>query len=199
MKYLAFEREIVLEGGVCPKCQGDGRVARAGVCWSCNALGRKITLAGRELFYQVCELLGRPIYKKESRIDVLHLGMVSADRVAVGMRVGDTHPSRREMGLVTAVERTPDARVVVRLESGTVIVKSSQEPLKRELTDPEIDRAQVFMAHYMGKGAEWSPEEKHRQLELQVERLRDAAMLEEEQSSPAELEGMDNYPFAGDT
>lgn len=155
MKRLSCERTFLLDSTPCAKCGGSGKATHASPrttpeCWDCRGVGRKFTREARELFYEICDLLGAPAPTRESRIRPAHLDVISAGDVAVGMciAVAGHAPS-----LVTGVERSPLEQVRLRLLDGFAASLSPLELLKRKLTDDDLDCVDALMQHYIGKGA----------------------------------------------
>ena len=155
MKYLPFERAYALESSPCDRCAGSGRYG-AGVrqCHNCRGLGRTITRAGRALFYELAELLGKPVLARESRIPVRHFDRLLAKQLRPGMRVAriryNAFRDYRELRTVEPRETT----IRLTFDDGTVQAPGSLETYDRELTPAELDRAEELLASRVGAGAE---------------------------------------------
>jgi hypothetical protein len=73
---LPFERAYLIESTPCVKCGGTGHSARSrdtqygsATCWTCKGLGWKATEAGRDLFYDICALVGISVTRWPTRIN----------------------------------------------------------------------------------------------------------------------------------
>lgn len=154
MKYLPFELRYALEAMPCERCSGSGRWG-VGLrqCHNCRGLGRKVTLAGRELFYAIADLLGKPVVTRESRIPVKHFERILGQQLRVGMRVARLRYTRAP-AFSDIAEAVPFAGGMrLRLADGSVMVAGSIETFDRALTDAEIARAEALMVEHAGRGA----------------------------------------------
>jgi hypothetical protein len=162
VKRLPFERELLLAYERCSSCDGAGVVGRAATnaprtCWNCRGIGRKISRDGRELFYEVCELLGKPVTEKESRVRPKHLQTIFARDVRPGMYVKPMRSRATKPRVVEAVERLASGWIRLRYVDGAHDGVSDIESFERELTDAEISAAQELMASHIGNGAVNAP------------------------------------------
>jgi hypothetical protein len=76
VRRLPFERAYLIESTPCTRCAGKGYVPRSRdsqhsppTCLSCKGLGWKPTPAGRDLFYDLCALLGISVTRWPTRIE----------------------------------------------------------------------------------------------------------------------------------
>lgn len=162
MKTLPFEGRFVLDTEACPRCAGSGQYAHPtpalpADCFNCRGLGRKPTSEALQLFYQVCELLGKPIAQREreGRLEPKHLETIWARDVRAGMcvRMQAPGPARDWPVPVQAVEVLEASNLRIRFEDGTTKAIPEFTLLQRVLTDEEIANAQSFMAGRLGHGA----------------------------------------------
>ena len=155
MRFLPFEREYVLEFTPCDRCAGSGRWG-IGLrqCHNCRGLGRRVTKEGRELFYDICELLGKPVVTFESRIQPKHLDRIFGGQLRVGMRVARVGPKPGTPlhEIVQVVPAANDSARVV-FADGSVIAAGALDTFDRELTESEIARVGQLMAARRGQGA----------------------------------------------
>jgi hypothetical protein len=155
MKRLPFERRYQLESIPCETCGGSGKYSLEHTCLNCRSMGRRITAPGRQLFYAICDLLGRPVTERESRIQPDHLELIAGAQVRVGMKVGELLPGRipkPPLRLVTAVEER-NLSLVITFADGTAWPYSDLTLFTRELTEPELQRVDALMADHLGEGA----------------------------------------------
>lgn len=158
MKLLAFERKYHLDGATCDTCAGSGLYAHPRrdsdpVCWNCRGLGRRISLAGRELFYAIAELLGAPVLERESRIPPKHLDHVFAKNIVEGMKVGNAHPDRRQPPRIVEFVSMANHSVLITFQDGTQERASAHDTFRREFTEQELRKVDTLMAGFVGKGA----------------------------------------------
>ena len=158
MRLLPFERAYHLDSEACDRCGGTGEFAGAGSgrsdCFNCRRLGRKITREGRELFYEICELLSKPVLERESRIEPKHLETILGKQLRVGMRVARMRdgPAAAVREIVQLVPLSlAQARLV--FTDGSVEVASPIETYVRELAPAELDAVEAFMATRLSAGA----------------------------------------------
>jgi hypothetical protein len=144
---LDFEGRYVLETEPCPRCDASGVVSRttarfSSSCWNCRGTGRRPTPRARELYYLICEALGRPI-EATGRFEPKHLHMIYGRELLAGMRV---KPLRRpHLGMRTIAKVTWGAdrsHLALAFEGGQYYAASSIESFARELTAPEIEAVQ---------------------------------------------------------
>lgn len=143
MRFLPFERAYQLEAVVCDRCAGSGQASNptprmVPECWYCRSLGRRITAPGRRVFYEICELLGRPVTHQESRIAPRHIEVIRAEQIRAGMRVASQAPG--------APFETLNA------DTAAALARQRLALFRRELTSDEIDRAEDLMASRVGAG-----------------------------------------------
>lgn len=162
MKTLAFEGEFLLDTEPCPRCDGSGQFAHASrtmppACHNCRGLGRKPTSEALQLFYRICEHLGRPFtaQTREGRLEPKHLRHIWARDVKPGMYVAEVKPRARAdwPRVVESIEELPLGHRRLHYIDGSVQVLSSFALLTRELTDAEVTRVQAFLSQYVGRGA----------------------------------------------
>lgn len=158
MKLLPFERRYQLESTPCDSCGGTGLFPQPApntdpVCWNCRGLGRRVTRDGRELFYEVAELLGVPVLERESRIPPKHFDLIFAKNVVAGMKVGNAHPDRKRAPCVVHMVTHVGLSIALQFEDGTQERVSPHDTFKRELTEKELRCVDALMTGYVGKGA----------------------------------------------
>lgn len=164
MKFLPFERTYQLESLACSRCAGSGRFAAPAThgvpdCYNCRGLGRWFPRVARELFDEVCALLGRPVTERESRIAPKHLEAIVARQLRVGMCVAETRPDRRRpRQIITAIEPMPLEQIRITFADRYRVSLSPDALLSRELTPTELDEAEALLADRIDHGAALKPQ-----------------------------------------
>lgn len=154
MKRLPFERAFLLDSYPCDRCQASGRFTLTRTCLYCRGLGRRITAEGRRLFYEICELLGKPVLRKESRIQPKHLETIMGSQLRVGMKVAPVRgipPAPFQEIVEIRLMKGDRARLL--FEDGSGRIAEGTESFRRELTSAELDVVQVLMSGRLGNGA----------------------------------------------
>lgn len=163
MKLLPFEEGAYrLETSDCPRCSGTGVYAHPdrrlpSDCMNCRGLGRKPTSEALQLFYEICELLGKPMARelRESRLEPKHLETIFGRDVVEGMkvRVRSSSSDRDWLEAVARVEPVGLDNKRLHFADGSVKVVSAYAWLDREITPAEVERVQALMAERDGRGA----------------------------------------------
>lgn len=157
-KRLPFERHTLVESRECPRCKGLGNYASHRTfgdrCMTCHGWGRLPTFKGRELLDKVALLIGGfAAYDEKGRFEGGKLRQIFARGLRAGMRIREYAAAVNAYRMVTEVEFRGDQGVIVRFNRGYPLSTTDLGTFSRELTDDEIDRADVFMAQFVGNGA----------------------------------------------
>lgn len=101
----------------------------------------------------IAELLGgRPTYDEKGRFAEAPLAQIRATQLRAGMCVRPFGRLEMEYRAVTRVEQR-ELDTAAHFARGVPLVLGHLGELDRRLTDEEIDRADVYLAQHIGRGA----------------------------------------------
>jgi hypothetical protein len=153
IRTLAFEHAFRVEAVRCQRCAGTGQYAVDKWCMSCRALGRVLTVEGVTAYNAVCAMLAiTPSVDERRRVRYEFMLSIQARYVVNGMRVRRPYAPLIWRDVVAVEEFAPSHKRLTYAD-GARDLFPPDFLLMRELTEDEVERADVMLAQFVGKGA----------------------------------------------